>query len=289
MFKLKHITKSRPLHIRNKFRTGGVKQRAFRIITAPLTFTVPNYYNYRAHNATDPLNSLVTKNFMNDPDGVDLDSTFSGMLSLPSGVTSVENAEKAADTQRKIERYNAGILSGRENEIKRLYKIAKKQREAQYRQKLIQWLAETDELDEVPAEFTEEVNDYLGTLTDEKRNEINARKQRRKERRQQAERRKKASDTTHKEYQDRLMRNIALEGNGWRAPRLYSLLKPVHPLTLTSNPNEVVENEKNLLNDFREMYKEQQLNARGIDPPNSMVERAFPKTAYPITFYFKSH
>ena len=38
--------------------------------------------------------------------------------------------------------------------------IAKKRKQTEYRKKIIQWLAETDELDEVPAEFAEEVAAY---------------------------------------------------------------------------------------------------------------------------------
>lgn len=80
---------------------------------------------------------------------------------LPRGVTNVENMEALRSASRQIQAANAGILSAEMMKKKRLYDIIRKRKEKEMKDKTIQYIAESDELDEVPEELREEVNSYL--------------------------------------------------------------------------------------------------------------------------------
>lgn len=80
---------------------------------------------------------------------------------LPRGVTNVENMEAMRSAARQIQAANAGILSAEMMKKKRLYDILRKRKEKEMKDKTIQYIAESDELDEVPEELREEVNSYL--------------------------------------------------------------------------------------------------------------------------------
>lgn len=80
---------------------------------------------------------------------------------LPRGVTNVENMEALRSATRQIQAANAGILSADMMKKKRLYDILRKRKEKEMKDKTIQYIAESDELDEVPEELREEVNSYL--------------------------------------------------------------------------------------------------------------------------------
>ena len=80
---------------------------------------------------------------------------------LPRGVTNVENMEALRSASRQIQAANAGILSAEMMKKKRLYDILRKRKEKEMKDKTIQYIAESDELDEVPEELREEVNSYL--------------------------------------------------------------------------------------------------------------------------------
>lgn len=69
--------------------------------------------------------------------------------------------------------------------------------------------------------------------------------------------------------------------DGWSAPRLHTLLRPLKPFIISDEPTNIVEDQKKTLDEWRDGYKEQQKDARGITPPKDMIERAFPKTASP--------
>lgn len=118
-----------------------------------------------------------------DNTGVDMSQYSSGIAALPSGVTSLQDIKNEADVARQIEQFNAGILDQEHREQKALMEIAKKRQQSQYRQKIIQWLAETDELDEVPTEFAEEVTAYYRSHGgDKKRKEVADKRDARKKR-----------------------------------------------------------------------------------------------------------
>lgn len=70
--------------------------------------------------------------------------------------------------------------------------------------------------------------------------------------------------------------------DGWAAPRLHNLVRPFKPFVLEQEPEQIVDEQKKTLDEWRDGYKEQKKDERGILPPKDMIERAFPKTAEPV-------
>lgn len=87
--------------------------------------------------------------------------------------------------------------------------------------------------------------------------------------------------------QRRLDRYI-MSGHGWRAPRLHKLIRPLKPFVLDQTPMDVVDEQKQALDDRREQYKEQETAQRGVAPSKDNIETAMPKTAAPMMGLFTS-
>ena len=73
---------------------------------------------------------------------------------------------------------------------------------------------------------------------------------------------------------------------GWRAPRLHNLIRPYKPFVIEQTPEQLIEEQKQGLDDRRNMYKDEMKEQRGEAPPTGMVERAMPKLASPAVFSF---
>ena len=379
----KNKTTKTPLIYKNPFRSTGVKQRASHVYVGPMRregiTSVENAERERLYKHLSQLSNAGMIKQMRElgiiPDDVGVNmSQFSGNLAaLPNGVTSLEQVQKEADVMRQIEQYNAGILNQEHSEQKALMELAKKRKQSEYRKKIIQWLAETDEMDEVPLEFKEEVEDYYKNNPTVKKDDIEAKRKKRKE-----EEEKKATEkylkqmywqsdpfssvlqpstlesTRYsdnpglltkevvtptfmpseediitpeiKEVLDELYRyvnvgDITFDGaldfirlsgeinesikpfvieyfrkhyntgngvihggsiNGWRAPRLHKLVRPLKRFMIEENPDKIIEDQKQALDDRRAMYKDEQTFQRGTTPPKDMIERAMPKLAEPI-------
>ena len=113
------------------------------------------------------------------------------VAALPSGITNLEDVQREADVAHQIEQFNAGILNQEHREQKALMDIAKKRKQSEYRQKIIQWLAETDELDEVPTEFAEEVAAYYANHGgDTEKQRVAEKRKKRKEKEEKEETKK---------------------------------------------------------------------------------------------------
>ena len=94
--------------------------------------------------------------------GVNLSSYIgsdTGMM-LPSGITNVETAVKKADAARQIQRFNAGILTKEQGQAKVMKDLIEKQQLKKYKDKVVQYIAESGELDQIPIDFREEVEEY---------------------------------------------------------------------------------------------------------------------------------
>lgn len=87
-------------------------------------------------------------------------------MNLPGGVASVAEAEKKMNMMRQLQRYNANILTPKEEQLKKLYKLSKKRKEQEQKQKAIQYLATSVEEQHIPTEFREEVANYYRGLKD---------------------------------------------------------------------------------------------------------------------------
>lgn len=196
-------TTRRPLLQRNPFRSIGVNQRSTKIFVGPLKregiTSVENEERARQGQRLAQLSNAGMVKQMKDlgiiPDdmGVDMSQFTGNVAALPSGITSLENVQREGDVAHQIEQFNAGILNQEHREQKALMDIAKKRKQSEYRGKIIQWLAETDELDEVPAEFAEEVAAYYRQNRQKQPNleeEVARKRKQRKEREEEKERKK---------------------------------------------------------------------------------------------------
>lgn len=353
------------MKFRNPFRSNGVTQPANRVLVGPMRREgITSVENAERARKGRYLNELANAGIMKqmqelgiipDDAGVDMSDYVGDTVALESGVSSLRNLEKKQDIARQVERFNAGILDEDQRELKQLSKLMKKRKKAEARQKIVQWLAESDELDEVPAEYQEAVQHYYDTHTDAngrqdgaelKRRIEEARRTRKAREEAEADQKRLAQgywnrprviveptsfgsrqyqrgttvqDLTDAERaeaerqeglrraaeQKRLRRAAALQaeledydlenffnpdnmvdGNGvinsgWRAPRLHKLVRPLKRFEMETTPDKIVEEQKQSLDDRRDMYKELQTFQRGTAPPKDMVERAMPTTAEP--------
>ena len=331
---------SRPLKFRNKFASTGVRQIANRVIAGPVISNgitsiekdekarMMRRYGQMANAGV--LKQMQELGIIPDSYGVDMSEFDTGNIALPHGVTSLDKAAEQADVMRQIQRFNAGILDEEHSAQKTLMDIANKRKKAELRTKLIQWLAETDELDEVPAEFTEEVKAYHlkkdreqhqaeGTSYAAYQARLNAKKAQ-KDAEEQAKRNQQGywynassrafnnigmprSMSSGQQFADRPkieekavplryaeyneypdLQEFFGDGaiGGWRAPRLHRLVRPLKPFIIEGTPEEIVEEQKQTLDDRRDAFKEEETKQRGVAPEKDKVEAAIPKTAEPI-------
>ena len=224
---------------------------------------------------------------------------------MPEGVTNVREAEKQREATRQIERFNADILSKKQEDLKKLYQQARRQRQVEEKRRLIKFLAETAEVEKVPEEYQEAVRDYYegkdlfnnvidpktGKDTAYSNKEILAEMKRREEAKTRVEnaRKKHEQERLEKERKEYHpfgavpVRQYHSYGYGM-VPRISHMVKPFFSLDsqLEVTPANIVENTKNSLDDRRRMYKEYQVFQRGIEPSKEMVKRAMPETAEPM-------
>lgn len=357
-------TTRKPLFYRNPFRSVGVKQRSTNIFVGPMKregiTSIENEERARQGKRLAELsNAGMVKQMKNlgiipDDMGVDMGQFTGNIAAMPSGITSLENVQREGDVARQIEQFNAGILNQEHREQKALMDIANKRKLNEYRQKAIQWLAETDELDEVPAEFAEEVAAYYRDHggDPEKQRVARLRKARKdKEEKEETKKRmqkgywqsspfssimprplsstryttntglirknpveiadrmtkeqiermakkwaesrlesKAASETRMKDMDaenlpdlsDFFEKGYGVIESGWRAPRLHRLIRPLKRFEIEEEPDKIIEDQQQALDDRRSMYKDEQTRQRGTTPPKDMVERAMPKLAEPF-------
>lgn len=303
----------KPIFFRNPYRSIGVTQRASHVMVGPMrrdgitSIENEERSRYSKHIAqlanAGMLKKMQETGVIPDDMGVDM-SDFSGnVAALPGGVTNLQDMEKESDIARQIERYNAGILSEEHRKQKALMEIAKKRKQSEYTQKIIQWLAETDELDEVPREFAEEVEKYYSKNGGEdKKAEVQRKRKLRRDREEAKERNRlfkqsywqsnpmtavlqpRTGTSEHFSTNTGLINpyETTAIGGGWRAPRLHKLVRPLKRFEIKETPDKIVEEQKQALDDRRTLYKDEQTEQRGVAPPKDMVERAMPKLAEPI-------
>lgn len=328
-------TTRRPLFQRNPFRSIGVKQRSTNIFVGPLKregiTSIENEERVRQGKHLAQLSNAGMVKQMKElgiiPDdmGVDMSQFTGNVAALPSGISNLEDVQREADVARQIEQFNAGILNQEHREQKALMDIAKKRKQSEYRQKIIQWLAETDELDEVPAEFAEEVAAYYAKHGgDTEKQRVAGLRRARKQREEQEETKKlmrkgywqsspfssivqRPLSSTRYTTNTGLLQKITRDPNpteeestralfeelpfydgegvinsGWRAPRLHKLVRPLKRFEIEEEPDKIIEDQQQALDDRRSMYKDEQTRQRGTAPPKDMVERAMPKLAEPF-------
>lgn len=303
----------KPIFFRNPYRSIGVTQRASHVMVGPMrregitSLENEERARYSRHMAqlanAGMLKKMQESGVIPDDMGVDMSDFSSNIAALPEGVANLNDMEKESDIARQIERYNAGILDEEHRKQKALMRLAKKRKQSEYTQKVIQWLAETDELDEVPREFAEEVEKYYhDNGGDDKKAEVQRRRKARRDREEEKERDLLFKQTYWQSNpmsavlqprmgtSTRFTTNTGLinpyesnaMGGGWRAPRLHKLVRPLKRFEIKETPDKIVEEQKQALDDRRTLYKDEQTEQRGVAPPKDMVERAMPKLAEPI-------
>lgn len=353
-------TSTKTLRFKNPFRTSGRKQQIYTTYRSPIQRTgLTSLEIEQRDRAIQKINDLKRAGLY-DPANEDwFNVTFKDFgdtamfpidKDLPQGVTNVEAAEEMRSAMRQAQAQQAGILAAKDARMSSLLKIMKKRQMEQLKKKAIEYLAESDELDQVPEEYQEAVSNWYyndiparyrkyidlesfgwvdpaSLKTPEEREELKWIKQqytekdmdklknrlaamvdvqdRRKKRRQREDKYATENlDRTAKDYYKQLrlqkMQNrrggARFEGRsrnlfGWRAPYLFSLVKPIHPLgrMFAQTPEDRIKRAKEEMDDFRDGYREAQTEQRGIAPPKEMVNRAFPKFAAPLLDFEKKN
>ena len=339
---------SKILKFKNPFRTSERKQQLYSVYKSPIhRVGITSLEKEQQERAMEKIEQLKNAGMYNPDSEAWFNVTFKDFgntamfpldKDLPQGVTSVEDAEKTRSAMQQAQAFNAGIVSAKEARLKSLLKVLQKRQMKELEEKAIQYLAETDELDQVPEEYQEAVSSwYYNDLPARYRKYINVRRGQwlekgdegyerltdaekaelawikeqigkeeykklqdrvgvmRRTQQKREERKKREKDYLGSEQEKdardyfRKIRVQEMEGHGsslmgWRAPYLFSLVRPHHPLDrmFKRKPEERIKEEKDVMDDLRDEYRTQQTEQRGIAPPKEMVNRAFPKTARPL-------
>lgn len=340
---------SLPLKFKNPFRTSARKQQLYSVYKSPIHRTgITSLEREQQMRAMEKINQLKNAGIYDPDDEAWFNVTFKDFgdtamfpldKDLPQGVTSVETAEKMRNAMQQAQAYNAGIVSAKQARLKSLLKVLRKRQMKQLENKAIQYLAETDELDQIPEEYQEAVSNwYYNDLPAKYRKYVDAslgqwitddeaQRNLSSEEQDEFERIKREFKDEYSKMQDRLsvkrnvekkratrrkfdkdfaeedtgkharnvyrqMKSQELEGHGtnvigWRAPYLYTLLRPLHSLDkiLEQTPEERIKEAKEEIDEMRDEYREMQKEQRGVAPPKEMINRAFPKTAAPLIDY----
>lgn len=420
MINAKNFRRSRqsmPLRMRNKFRTTGWRSPFDSMpVVGPMMrdgmTSVENSEKERLMKRmaewknSGVLKQMAELGIIPDNLGVDMNDFVGNTSAIPlgKGTASLEAVRQQGDVRRQIERVRAGILNQKEREKMTLAKLYQQQKKRELKDKIIKWLATTDEIDEVPTEYKEEVHKYHlehdSKLKSELREDAIAEARRKKKKKREKEERKKweaeqalrmkpegsvwdnigmptssepmqrttashiptlaeldrrqlapaarelrnkfvgeanelhdahrdliqkyytaaqnllqqymSSGLSYSDYmkefgklqnkfteeensmvdRERSLRNSAqqldanysegTEGSGWRAPRIHKLVRPLKPFNLEQTPMDIVEEQKQALDERREQYKEQETAQHGVAPTKDNIETALPKTAEPM-------
>lgn len=415
---------TRPLNFHNPFRTSYYTNPLSKVFVGPIVRDgITSLEREEKKRVLLHLQQMRNAGILKE-EGVDMEDFMGDSVALPSGVTSLKEAEREGDVARKMQQFNAGILNSEQRAQKLLSKYAKKQKEAELRKRVVQYFAESEELeDDVPAEYREAVADYYAanpSVKDkvmDKRRKLKEKKDKKaKDEReafaywnptnpfnnvvpmgvgkstehvaqerptsltmrledvyrqyvamtQKAGKRPmsyqqflklngapppppsgkytgpktkvgigaEAADDMFKAFKDgaddfhtfleyaesmydpstddynpmepladyyeywnddpeerdvlrqRLksqpQQQAAAAGSGWRAPMLHNLVRPLKRFEINQTPDKIIEEQKEALDERRDMYKDLQENQRGAPPPKGMVERAMPKLAAPL-------
>lgn len=181
------------------------------------------------------LKQMKTLGVIPDDYGVDMSAFTGDSVSLPSGVTSIAQVEKQQNALRQIDRFNAGILDQKSKETQALLEIAKKKKESEGRKKIIQYLAESDELDEVPLEFREEVEKYYGENKDKELKNKVLKKRLDRKKKEEEEAQRKLDAQLYWERPRTFVQPVQREST------TYTTYKPISDTQLTRNDEVLLE------------------------------------------------
>lgn len=186
--------------------------------------------------------------------------TFTQQLNLLNGVQSVELAEQQRNIQRQIERYNAGILSEKEQFLKDL---AQKDKE----RKMKRMLQKVAELEGLTAEQIQNLD-----LERKARHLVLSDKVTGPNR--------NYPETPRNPNIIEELRRIGEVGHG--VIPLYKRLKPDHSLLSEETPTTEREKQENGHDERREKFKHAYELLYGIQPPPKIIDSALPRTVEPI-------
>lgn len=305
--RFKKVLLSQPLIIKNKFRHSGYKRPKTKILKAPLPITSlegAQQFQMQKELANMFRNGDIAKlkqsNLLGENDDLDINDFMTEEVLLPTGVSSIQDAIKERNKERAAERFNAGILDEDQQKNKAFYKAAKKHQLNEYRNKIIRYLATSEDIEEVPREFREEVEAYYAdpanNMTPAQIDEI---KRKRETKKQQKESKlmskiKAMNDIIKEQDKYKMYRPTItqldvnkmtdnLQGHGWKAPMLHTLVRPYTSFSTGEKLSKIIDDENDDLEKRRELYKNYQTLQRGKEPPKNMIERAMPKLVKPIT------
>lgn len=153
----------RELKFKNPFMTRGERPNKRLNMTYKAPIFNPNMSLGEEAMSNEKLNNLEQMQrkglLSKDIDLTNLRSKLSSSM-LPGGVQNVNARDRGTTIMREAERVTAGILSTKAAEEKKILEAAQKRKEEKSKRKAIAYLAETDELDQIPGELREEVNKW---------------------------------------------------------------------------------------------------------------------------------
>lgn len=316
----KRVLKSQPLTFQNPFHTTGFSHvldpaRFSRVPMQGISNAEAYANSLRMKRYAELANAGFTAEQIRewrkkDPQ-FNLAMDENGIFSIPLGVgvTSLKDRDKRLDMLRQVEMANAGIYSGKIAKDRALRKIYEKMQEKKLEKKVYQWIHENMDEDSIPNSLRDDYHAW-----DKKKDPTtagNKNKVVRQERNPDPSGKEKEitldqdgeklnfpddKDTMDSEEveaiikaiddKDKIKKETDDEGSGafssYRVPRLHQMVAPIHQREASMSAKDDIEEHKREVEDRQEIYKEQQKDIRGEEPPKGMVERAVPKTAEPI-------
>ena len=303
----------RPLIFHNPFYTQG--KRFFRApIIAPLAssgLSVPDAFGKQS--LADDLTNFQNKGVLLN-DGNRLNYSFD--VSLPSGMKTISDKHGMFSTYQKILMQNNADISKNAKMYGIIQKHALNLEAKNYMQDLIRYVSQQYEQSgkQIPGELELAIKDYYKTdpdFAEKMRQSKGAIKNRnivtntdqagnaaqKEEEGEKKKEEKKEEEEEEEEEEDKTpdaddsstgtVKGGKIRLSGWKAPRLYCLVRPMKIRKLGSDSSSVskaseIEEQKSDLDQRRDMYREQQMRLRGQLPPNEMIKRAMPDNVEPI-------
>ena len=167
---------SKPLIFANPFKTSQRQTQLYTTYRSPIHREgITSLEKAQQERILERIQELKNAGMYDDEDDERMFRDFGNLAtfpmdSLPEGVQSIEKLEKAKSAYQKAQAANAGVLTAKQLQLKKLAKLLKERKKKEARLKAIEYLATEDELDQVPEEYKEEVeNWYWGKLLPEEK------------------------------------------------------------------------------------------------------------------------
>lgn len=183
--------------------------------------------------------------------------TITSKLNMSDAVTSLERADEERDVQKRIQRYNAGILSQREHAIKALNKLEQERKMKKMLQKAMQAQNLTDEQRQQLGNINvDNISRLLVSANEPEKNKVDA--------------------------TNLAQELLSINEMGSGVIPLYKRLKPSTRIAAQPPKPEQHEQQQDMRDLRKSDFKKRFLLQHGIPPPASIVKESYPDTAEPL-------